>query len=96
MQKEGGVAEQEAQQESIDMTKQDFCNGCGTQSVGGAIQIRVPIQLPEGEVVVLNLPLLACVRCGNTYMPRTFISQIMKPKPQSNILTPEKKEIIIP
>lgn len=80
---------------TVDLAQQDFCNSCGQQSMGGALQIRLPVPLPDGQTAVVDLPLLACARCGNAYMPRSFINRVLNP-PEEKLVQLARPRISVP
>lgn len=88
-----GPSEQTAKeiQEAAEREKRKFdnCPFCGTHSMQGSLQPKIPLPGPDGQMYVIGLPLLACVRCSNVYIPRSYINELLNPKT-------EKPKIIRP
>jgi len=76
---DGKSIKQQQMEELMEQRKFDLCPFCGQHAMQGAVQPRVP--LPMGDkVVVLAMPLLSCTKCTTTYMPRSFMNQLLNPQ----------------
>jgi hypothetical protein len=83
--KEEEAADGAPPQETQTVQEEDFCPACGTFSNGGAVQVKIPVELGV-QTIVLNLPTVVCLRCGNNYTPISFVNKMVNPEPEPQVV----------